>query len=154
MQFRLRLAVSGITRVAGRFVHLLRQAAAGLSLNRVKIWMVGYFVIGMTVLSLASVGGSTYFLLGASGDSMAVWDDYKNITAKKADALLGITASFGDGGLSDSYRRYLLNPTDMTANAVRSSLAGVKKAMAAYRATVRDESLLSNAEKSALSNGE
>jgi methyl-accepting chemotaxis protein len=85
---------------------------------------------------------------------MAVWDDYKNVTAKKADALLQITASFGDGGLSDAYRRYLLNPSDMSANSVRSALAGVKKAMAAYRATAHDDSGLSNAEKSAISNGE
>src|SRR6202012_3438512 len=39
-------------------------------------------------------------------------------------------------------------------NAVRSALADVKKAMATYRATVHDESLLSNAERSALSNGD
>ena len=129
MHFRIKPAVSKQPRSSGGALSALRRVVAALSPDRIKIWMVGYLVIAMTVLSLASVGGSTYFLLKASGDSKAIWDDYKNVTAKKADALLGITVAFGDGGLSDAYRSYLITPSDMGANSVRSAVAGVKKAM-------------------------
>jgi methyl-accepting chemotaxis protein len=145
MHVKVKPSRGGFSQLLGRGAAGLKSVVTGFSLGRVKIWLVGYFVIGLTVLSVAAVGGSTYVLLQSAGEAKATWEDYKNVTAKKADALLAITAAFGDGGLVDSYRLYLLAPSDANANAARSALNGVKTAVAAYRSTG-----LSNSETSAL----
>jgi methyl-accepting chemotaxis protein len=120
--------------------------------GRVKIAIVGYFLMGLTVLTLASVVVSTIIQLQSSDDTQNSWTDYNAVTAKKHDALLDITTAFGYGGLIHEFKAYLLQPTADHSDGVKDALDKVKSALREYREVGVDrneETSLANIETAA-----